>query len=131
DAVFQLHLGNSVLAASLARAALQDSPKSTVGILASRAPADSARAEAVAASCRSAGLAVVGREVVPEDAVDLTHALTSLRDKHATALFLLAPPRLAGIAAAQVSSSWPKARIYGFDALDPAAQSPEARGALE
>jgi len=52
DAVFQLHLGNAVLASSLARAALQDSPKSAVGILASRAPEDSARAEAVAASCQ-------------------------------------------------------------------------------
>jgi len=131
DAVFQLHLGNAVLASSLARAALQDSPKSAVEILASRAPEDSARAEAVAASCRSAGLAVVGREAVPEDAVDLTHALTSLRDKHATALFLLTPARLAGIAAAQVSTAWPKARIYGFEALDPSGQSAEARSALE
>jgi ABC-type branched-subunit amino acid transport system substrate-binding protein len=131
DAVFQLHLGNSVLAQSLARAIVQDAPKSEVGILVAGSPEDSARAEAVTASCRSAGLLVVGKEVVPEDAVDLTHAITSLRDKHATALFLLTPPRLAGIAAAQVKSSWPKARIYGFDALDPSGQSPEARGALE
>ena len=131
DAVFQLHLGNSVLASSLARAAQQESPKSAVGILASRAPEDSARAEAVTASCRSAGLTVVGKEVVAEDAVDLTHALTSLHEKHATALFLLTPARLAGIAAAQVSTAWPKARIYGFDALDPSGQSAEARAALE
>jgi ABC-type branched-subunit amino acid transport system substrate-binding protein len=131
DAVFQLHLGNSVLAQSLTRAVVQDAPKGAVGILVAGTPEDSARAEAVAASCRSAGLVVAGREVVAEEAVDLTHAITSLRDKHATALFLLAPPRLAGIAAAQVSGAWPKARIYGFDALDPSGQSPEAKAALE
>jgi len=131
DAVFQLHLGNSVLAPSLARAVVQDAPKSEVGILAAGTPEDSARAEAVTAACRGAGLAVVGKEVVPEDAVDLTRALTSLREKRATALFLLTPARLAGIAAAQLSSAWPKARVYGFDTLDPSGQSPEARSALE
>jgi ABC-type branched-subunit amino acid transport system substrate-binding protein len=131
DAVFQLHLGNSVLAPSLARAVAQDAPRSEMGILVAGTAEDSARAEAVAASCRSQGLAVVGKEVVPEDAVDLTHAITSLRDKRATALFLLAPPRLAGIAASQISGIMPKTRIYGFDALDPSGQSPEARAALE
>jgi len=131
DAVFQLHLGPSVLAPALARTFAQEVPKGAVGILVSSSPEDSARAEAVAVACRAAGLEVVGREVVPENAVDLTHALTSLRDRHASGLFLLTPPRLAGIAAAQLQSSWPKAKVYGFDALDPAGQSPEAKTALE
>jgi ABC-type branched-subunit amino acid transport system substrate-binding protein len=131
DAVFQLHIGPSVLAPALARAFAQDVPKGKAGILVSGAPEDSARAEAVAGACRAAGLEVVGTEVVAENAVDLTKALTSLRDKHASGLFVLTPPRLAGIAAAQLQSTWPKVKVYGFDALDPAGQSPEARTALE
>ena len=131
DAVFQLHLGASVLAPSLARACAQDGPKGAVAILASSAPDDSARAEAVASACRAAGLTVAGKETVPESAVDLTRALTSLQAKRASALFLLTPPRLTGIAAAQIKSVWPKVRIYGFDALDPAGQSAEAKAALE
>jgi hypothetical protein len=35
------------------------------------------------------------------------------------------------MAAAQLAGIWPKARIYGFDALDPAGQSVEAKTALE
>ncbi len=131
DAVFQLHVGNTVLAQSLARALTQDAPKSAVGILATSAPDDSARAEAVQASCRAAGLDVVGKEVVAENAVDMTKALASLHEKHAVALFLVMPPRLAGIAAAQLPGSWPKAKVYGFDALDPAGQNAEAKTALE
>lgn len=131
DAVFQLHLGNSVLAQALTRALAQEAPRSAVGILASSAPEDSARAEAVAASCKLAGLDVVGKEVVAESTVDLTRAITSLREKHAGALILLAPPRLTGIAAAQLPGAWPKARVFGFDALDPAGLNAEAKAALE
>lgn len=131
DAVFQLHVGNTVLAQSLARALAQAAPKSSVGILASSTPDDSSRAEAVAAACREAGLDVVGKEIVAETAVDVTQALSSLHEKRATALFLLVPPRLAGNAAAQLRGSWPKAKVYGFDALDPAGQSAEAKTALE
>ena len=131
DGVFQLHLGPSVLAPALARAFAQDFPKGTAGILVSSAPEDSARAQAVTVACRALGLDVAGHEVVAENAVDLTRALTSLREKHASGLFLLTPPRLAGIALAQLQSTWPKARVYGFDTLDPAGQSPEARTALE
>ena len=131
DAVFQLHLGSSVLAPALARAFAQDLPKGSAGILVSTSPEDSARAEAVLAACKSAGIDVAGKETVEESAVDLTHALGALKEKKASGLFLLTPPRLAGIAAAQLSGTWPKAKIYGFDALDPSGQNAEARGALE
>ncbi len=131
DAVFQLHLGNSVLAQALSRALAQAAPKGAVGILVSSAPEDSARAEAVQASCRLAGLGIAGKEVVPEGAVDLTRAITSLRDKRAGALVLLAPQRLTGIAATQLPGLWPKARVYGFDALDPSGLNAEAKSALE
>lgn len=131
DAVFQLHLGSSVLAPALARAFAQDLPKGSAGILVSTSPEDSARAEAVLAACKSAGIDVAGKETVEETAVDLTHALAALKEKKASGLFLLTPPRLAGIAAAQLPGTWPKARIYGFDALDPSGQNAEARTALE
>ena len=131
DAVFQLHLGNSVLAQALTRTLAKEIPGATVGLLVAGTPEDSARAEAVSASCKSAGLGVVGKEIVPESAVDLTHPIASLREKHAMALVLIAPRRLAGIAAAQLPGNWPKARVFGFDELDPAALNGEAKAALE
>jgi ABC-type branched-subunit amino acid transport system substrate-binding protein len=131
DAVFQLHVGNSLLAQALARALQKEIPGASVGLLVAGTPEDSARAEAVGSACRSLGLAVAGKEVVAENSVDVTRALTSLREKHAGALVLIAPKRLAGIAAAQLPGSWPKARVFGFDELDPAALNGEAKAALE
>jgi ABC-type branched-subunit amino acid transport system substrate-binding protein len=131
DAVFQLHIGPSVLAPSLARAFAQDLPKGSAGILVSTSPEDSARAEAVLAALKSAGVEVAGKETVSETEVDLTRSLTSLKDKHASGLFILTPPRLAGIAAAQLPGTWPKVKVYGFDTLDPAGMGAEAKTALE
>jgi ABC-type branched-subunit amino acid transport system substrate-binding protein len=131
DAVFQLHLGNALLAETLTRALARGAPKSAVGILAGSAPDDSARAEAVLSACKSEGLVVVGKETVAEKAVDLTQAITSLREKHAESLVLIAPPRLAGIAAAQLPATWPKVRVFGFDQLDPSGLNGEAKAALE
>ena len=131
DAVFQLHLGNSLLAQALLRPFAAASPKAKLGLLVASTPDDSAKAEAVVSTCKSLGLEVAGKEVVPENAVDLTRALTSLREKGATALVLVAPPRLAGIAVVQLAGNWPKARVLGFDELDPSGQNAEARAALE
>lgn len=131
DAVFQLHLGNGVLAQALTRVLAKEMPKSSVGVLVAGTPDDSARAAALLSSCKTAGVEVAGTEVVPENAVDLTRAISSLRGKRAGALVLLTPPRLAGIAAAQLPTAWPKARVFGFDALDPAGLNGEARAALE
>ncbi len=128
DAVFQLHLGNSVLAQALAQALAQEGPKSAVGILVSSAPEDSARAVAVEASCRMAGLTVVDKEIVLEKAVDLTHAIASLHDKHAATIVLLTSARQAEIAAAQLPGGL---RVCGFDALDPSGLTSEAKTALE
>jgi ABC-type branched-subunit amino acid transport system substrate-binding protein len=131
DAVFQLHLGNSLLAQALVRSLAREIPGVRVGLLVAGTPEDSARAYAVGNACRSLGLEVAGKEIVAENSVDLTRALGSLREKHAGALVLLAPKRLAGIAAAQLPGSWPKARVFGFDDLDPAAMNGEAKAALE
>jgi ABC-type branched-subunit amino acid transport system substrate-binding protein len=131
DAVFQLHVGNSVLAQALARSMSKDLPGASVGLLVADTSEDSARAVAVAASLKGAGLTLAGKEVVPESSVDLTKPLAALREKHAGALVLLAPPRLVSIAAAQLPGSWPKARVFGFDALDPSALNGEAKAALE
>jgi ABC-type branched-subunit amino acid transport system substrate-binding protein len=86
---------------------------------------------AVRSACKSEGLEVVGQETVAEKAVDLTRAIASLREKHAESLVLIAPPRLAGIAAAQLPAAWPKARVFGFDQLDPSGLNGEAKAALE
>jgi len=131
DAVFQLHLGNGVLAQALSRALAKDAPKSAVGLLVADTPEDSAKAAALLPSCKTAGVEVAGTEVIAENAVDLTRAIASLREKHADALVLLVPPRLAGIAAAQLPTAWPKARVFGLDDLDPAGLNAEARAALE
>jgi len=131
DAVFQLHLGNTVLAQALSRVLAKEAPKSTVGLLVADTPDDSARAAALLSSCKAAGVEVAGTEMVPENAVDLTHAISSLREKHADAVVLLAPSRLVGIAAAQLPTAIPKARVFGFDAMDPAGQNGEAKAALE
>jgi ABC-type branched-subunit amino acid transport system substrate-binding protein len=102
-----------------------------VGLLVANTPEDSTRAEAVVGACKTLGIPVAGKEVVPADAVDLTRALTSLREKGARALVLLAPARLSGIAAAQLGGAWPKVRVFGFDALDPSGLNAEAKTALE
>ncbi len=47
DAVFQLHLGNGVLAQALTRVLVKEMPKSSVGILVAGTPDDSARAAAL------------------------------------------------------------------------------------
>jgi len=131
DAVFQLHLANSLLAESLLRGFSTPNPRGSVGLLVANTPEDSTRAEAVVGACKTLGIPVAGKEVVPADAVDLTRALTSLREKRASALVLLAPARLSAIAAAQLGSAWPKVRVFGFDGLDPTGMNPEARTALE
>lgn len=129
DAVFQLHLGNAVMAQALARYLAQE--KCSVGVLAAETSEDSARAHAVVAACKAAGVALLGEVTVPETAVDLMRPLGDLRAKHPTALVLIASPKLAGIAAAQLPAAWPKARVVGFDALDPEGMNAEARAALE
>jgi len=131
DGVFQLHLGNSILAESLLRGFASQSPKGSVGLLVATTPEDSARAEAVVGACKALEIGVAGKEVVPPDAVDLTRALTSLREKRPQALVLAAPARLSGIAAAQLAGVWPKARVYGFESLDPSGMNAEVRAALE
>ncbi|HYR51448.1 MAG TPA: ABC transporter substrate-binding protein [Candidatus Dormibacteraeota bacterium] len=131
DAVFQLHLANSLLAESLLRGFSTPNSRGSVGLLVANTPEDSTRAEAVVGACKTLGIPVAGKEVVPADAVDLTRALTSLREKRASALVLLAPARLSAIAAAQLGSAWPKVRVFGFDGLDPTGMNPEARTALE
>ncbi len=131
DAVFQLHLGNPLLAQALLRPFAAENPKAALGILVAGTPDDSARADAVVSACKSLGLEVAGKEVVPENAVDLTRELTSLREKRSSALVLIAPPRLAGIAAVQLAGNWPKARVLGFDELEPSGQNAEVKLALE
>ena len=131
DAVFQLHLGNSLLAQALLRRFAAESPKAPVALLVANTPDDSTRADAVVGACKALGLPVAGREVVATDAVDLTRALTSLREKRAAALVLVTPPRLSGMAGAQLAGVWPKARVFGFDALDPSTLNGEAKAALE
>ena len=131
DAVFQLHLANSLLAESLLRAFSTQSPKGSVGLLVANTPEDSTRAEAVVGACKALGIPVAGEEAVPPDAVDLTRALASLREKGARALVLLAPARLSGIAVVQLGGAWPKVKVFGFDGLDPSGMTGEARTALE
>lgn len=131
DAVFQLHLGNAVLAQALARSLAQEGSKRSIALLVSNSPEDSSRAEAVAVACRTAGVDVVGTERVAEDAIDLTRPLASLRARQPSALMLITPARLTGIAAAQLPAAWPKARVLGLDALDPEGLNAEARAALE
>lgn len=131
DAVFQLHVANTVVAQALARVLAKEGSKKGVALLVAETPEDSARAEAVVGSCKEAGVEVAGTERVPEGTVDLTRALASLKGTRAGALVLLAPPKLAGIAAAQLSTAWPKARVLGFDELDPDGLNAESRGALE
>jgi ABC-type branched-subunit amino acid transport system substrate-binding protein len=131
DAVFQLHVGNAVLAQALARSLAREGPKGSVALLVSSGPEDSSRAEAVTAACKSEGVEVVATERLAEDAIDLTRPLASLRAKRPAALVLVMPVRLTGIAAAQLPAAWPKARVLGFDALDPEGLNAEAKTALE
>src|SRR5206468_10833031 len=58
DAVFQLHLGNGVLAQALTRVLAKEMPKSSVGVLVAGTPDDSARAAALLSSCKTAGVEV-------------------------------------------------------------------------
>ena len=85
----------------------------------------------MAGACRTAGVDVVGTERVAEDAIDLTRPLASLRARQPSALMLITPARLTGIAAAQLPAAWPKARVLGLDALDPEGLNAEAKAALE
>jgi len=129
DAVFQLHLGNTAMAQALARYLAQEN--SSIAVLASETPEDSARVLALEAACRAAGVDVVGKETVPESAVDLLKSLGSLRAKHSAALALITTAKLAGIAAAQLPTAWPDAHVVGFNTLDPEGMNAEARAALE
>ena len=70
DGVFQLHLGNSILAESLLRGFASQSPKGSVGLLVATTPEDSARAEAVVGACKALEIGVAGKEVTLEGASD-------------------------------------------------------------
>jgi ABC-type branched-subunit amino acid transport system substrate-binding protein len=82
-------------------------------------------------SSLTAGVEILKVERVPGDAVDVTRPLAALRATHAAALVLVASPRLVGVVAPQLPSAWPKARVFGFDTLDPEGLNREAREALE
>jgi ABC-type branched-subunit amino acid transport system substrate-binding protein len=131
DGVFQLHIGPTATAAALARQLAGESPHSSIAILAARTAEDSAQANAVAKACDFSAVRVLGIEWVAEDAVDVTKPLQKLREKRPSALVLVGSPRMVGIVGAQLRSAWPKARVIGFQSLDPDGLNPEGRAGLE
>ena len=100
-------------------------------MLVARTREDSTLAAAVAKACDFAAIRVVGTERVREMEADLTKPLQALKAKRPTALVLIGPPRLMGIAGAQLPSAWPDARVFGFHSLEPEELDPEARQGLE
>jgi ABC-type branched-subunit amino acid transport system substrate-binding protein len=131
DGVFQLHIGPATSASALARHLAAVAPRASVAMLVARTREDSTLAAAVAKACDFAAVRVVGTERVRELEADLTKPLQSLRGKKPTALVLIGPPRLMGVAGAQLPSAWPDARVFGFHSLDPEELVPEARQGLE
>ena len=131
DGVFQLQMSDGLLAASLVRLVAAGQKKASLAILAYDAPEDSARAAALAAACRAAGVAVAGTQRAAPGAIDLTVPLTVLRGRRAGALALVGPPRFVGNAAVQIPAIWPGVPLYGFDSMDPEDLNPEARETLE
>ena len=131
DGVFQLHLADGVLAASLARAVASGQKKPSLAILCGTAREDSSRAALLASACRAAGVSVAGTQRAGEGTADLTAPLGTLRGRQAGALAVIGSPRLVGNAAAQLGGIWPGVQVYGFDSLDPEGLNPEAKEALE
>ena len=131
DGVFQLHIGPSTSASALARHLAGIAPRTTVAMLVARTREDSTLAAAVTKACDFAAVKVVGTERVKEMEADLTKELQALKAKRPTALILIGPPRLMGIAGAQLPSAWPDARVFGFQSLEPEELDPEARQGLE
>ena len=131
DGVFQLHIGPTATAAALARQFAGESPHSSIAILAAKTAEDSAQARAVVKACDFSAVRVLGVEWVAEDKADLTKPLGKLRDKRPSGLVLVGPPRMVGNVGAQLQSTWPNARVFGFQALDPEGLNPEARSGLE
>ncbi|HET9251073.1 MAG TPA: ABC transporter substrate-binding protein, partial [Candidatus Eisenbacteria bacterium] len=131
EGVFQLHIGPQTSASALARHLAGVAPRATAGILVARTREDSTLAAEVAKACDFAAIRIVGTERVKETEADLTKELKALQSKKPTALILIGPPRLMGIAGAQLPTTWPGARVFGFHSLDPEELDPEARQGLE
>jgi ABC-type branched-subunit amino acid transport system substrate-binding protein len=133
DGIFQLHIGAGASAAALARHLAGESPHSSIGILTARTYDDSVQTAAVAAACDFAAVRVLGIERVPEDEADVTVPLQRLRALRPTALVLVGPPKLMGNVGAQLASAWPepRARVFGFQSLDPEGLIREGRDGLE
>ena len=131
EGVFQLHIGPSTSASALARHLAGVAPRASAGILVARTREDSTLAAEVTKAFDFAAIKVVGVERVKETDADLTKELKALQSKKPTALILIGPPRLMGIAGAQLPTTWPGARVFGFHSLDPEELDPEARQGLE
>jgi ABC-type branched-subunit amino acid transport system substrate-binding protein len=131
DAVFQLHVPPAALATALARYLKTSVPRNTAALLVAATPDDSIAGAQVAAACKDQGVSVVGVERVPDGTVDLTRSLAALKAKKAKTLVLLGGPRLVGVAAPQIASSWPEVKIAGFESLDPEGLLREARESLD
>ena len=131
DGVFQLHIGPNATASALARQLAGESPRSSVAMLVARTPEDSIQALAVAKSCDFAAVRVLAVERVRGDEADMSKPLLKLRAKRPTALVLVGPPRMIGVVGAQLGAAWPKARVFGFQSMDPENLNEEAREGLE
>ena len=131
DGVFQLHIGPSATAAALARQLAGESPHSSIAILAAKTAEDSAQVIAVRKACDFSAVRVLGTEWVAESNADFTKPLQRLRDKRPSALVLVGSPRVIGNVGAQIQTAWPRARVIGFQSLDPEGLNPEARAGLE
>ncbi len=131
DGVFQLHIGATATASALARHLAGESPFSSIAMLVAKTPDDSLHAAAVAKACDFAAVRVLGIERLPEDAADATKALHALKALKPSALVLVGPPQLMSNVGAQLASAWPRARVLGFQSLDPEGLDPEGRQGLE
>lgn len=131
EGVFQLHVGQTVLAGALARYVKGTHPRPSVAILAGDSVDDSLAVRSLTAACAAASLPVAGVERVGEGTVDVRKQLGALKAKKGTALVIVGPPRLVGVAAPQITAAWPGVVVAGFESLDPEGLSREAREALE
>ncbi len=131
DGVFQLHIGPNATAQTLARHMAGESPRASIAMLVARTADDSIQAAAVAKACDFAAVRVLATERVRENEADFTKPLQALRAKRPTALVLIGPPRMANNVGAQIASTWPKARVLGFQSIDPEGLNIEAREGFE
>lgn len=131
EGVFQLHVGQTVLAGALARYVKGTHPRPSVAILSGDSVDDSLAVRSLTAACAGASLPVAGVERVGEGTVDVRKQLAALKAKRGTALVIVGPARLVGVAAPQISTAWPGVVIAGFESFDPEGLSREAREALE